>query len=43
VAYGRGGVRPTVTDADLVLGYLNPVALLGGALPVSLAKAREAI
>jgi N-methylhydantoinase A len=32
-----------VTDADLVLGYLNPVALLGGALPVDLARAREAI
>src|SRR5499426_172787 len=28
--YGQGGEEPTVTDADLVLGYLNPVALLGG-------------
>ncbi|HUG36373.1 MAG TPA: hydantoinase/oxoprolinase family protein [Candidatus Limnocylindrales bacterium] len=43
VGYGRGGDRPTVTDADLVLGYLNPVALLGGALPVDLARARQAI
>jgi N-methylhydantoinase A len=43
VCYGQGGVRPTVTDADLVLGYLNPVALLGGALPVDLGRAREAI
>src|SRR5947208_16212156 len=34
VCYGQGGQRPTVTDADLVLGYLNPTALLGGALPV---------
>src|SRR5580765_6296836 len=43
VCYGQGGVRPTVTDADLVLGYLNPVALLGGALPVHLDRARAAI
>jgi N-methylhydantoinase A len=43
VCYGRGGRRPTVTDADLVLGYLNPVALLGGALPVSLDRAWTAI
>jgi N-methylhydantoinase A len=43
VCYGQGGVRPTVTDADLVLGYLNPVALLGGALPVDLGRARAAI
>jgi N-methylhydantoinase A len=32
-----------VTDADLVLGYLNPVALLGGALVVDLGRARAAI
>jgi N-methylhydantoinase A len=43
VCYGQGGLRPTVTDADLVLGHLNPVALLGGALPVDLGRAREAI
>ncbi len=43
VCYGQGGLRPTVTDADLVLGYLNPTALLGGALPVDLARARAAI
>jgi N-methylhydantoinase A len=43
VCYGQGGARPTVTDADLVLGYLNPVALLGGALPVHLDRARDAI
>ncbi|MGA5507014.1 hydantoinase/oxoprolinase family protein [Streptomyces umbrinus] len=30
VAYGRGGRHPTVTDADLVLGYLDPKAFLGG-------------
>jgi N-methylhydantoinase A len=43
VCYGPRGARPTVTDADLVLGYLNPVALLGGALPVHVARARDAI
>ena len=43
VCYGQGGRRPTVTDADLVLGYLNPVALLGGALPVQADLARAAI
>jgi N-methylhydantoinase A len=43
VCYGQGGEQPTVTDADLVLGYLNPVALLGGGLPVHLDRARAAI
>ena len=33
--YGRGNTRPSVTDADMVLGYLNPRALAGGTLPVS--------
>ncbi|HVG76706.1 MAG TPA: hydantoinase/oxoprolinase family protein [Patescibacteria group bacterium] len=43
VCYGPHGTRATVTDADLVLGYLNPVALLGGALPVDIERARAAI
>ena len=30
--YGRGGARPTITDADLLLGYLNPDYFLGGKL-----------
>jgi N-methylhydantoinase A len=30
VCYGNGGERPTVTDADLICGYLNPGHLLGG-------------
>jgi len=34
VCYGLGGTQPTLTDANLVLGYLNPLALLGGQLPV---------
>ena len=41
--YGFGGAEPTVTDADLVLGYLDPRYLLGGDLPVDLDKAREVI
>jgi N-methylhydantoinase A len=32
ICYGRGGTRPTVTDADLLLGYLNPKYFAGGAL-----------
>jgi N-methylhydantoinase A len=30
LCYGAGGTEPTVTDADLVLGYVNPNGLLGG-------------
>jgi N-methylhydantoinase A len=41
--YGTGGTLPTVTDADVVLGYLDPEALLGGALRVDLAAAVRAI
>jgi N-methylhydantoinase A len=41
--YGRGGTRPTLTDAHLVLGRLNPRALLGGEMPVSAAAARRAL
>ena len=39
-AYGAGGTRPTVTDANLVLGYINPDYFLGGeqCLDVELAK-----
>jgi N-methylhydantoinase A/acetone carboxylase, beta subunit len=41
--YGHGGTQPTVTDANLVLGYLNQKGLLGGRLPLDLEKARKAI
>jgi N-methylhydantoinase A len=41
--YGLGGTEPTVSDADLVLGYLSPDGLLGGKLPLDLEKARAAI
>ncbi len=43
VCYGRGGTEPTVTDADLVLGYLDPNYFLGGRLKLDLAAARQAI
>lgn len=43
VAYRRGGTQPTVTDADLVLGYLNPDFFLGGAIKLSVDAAREAL
>jgi N-methylhydantoinase A len=41
--YGQGGVEPTTSDANLVLGYLNPDGLLGGKLPLSVDKARAAL
>ncbi len=41
-AYGRGD-RPTVTDANVVLGRLNPRALLGGAFPLDAGNARRAV
>jgi len=42
-AYARGGNEPTVTDADIVLGWLDREALLGGALAIDLAAAEAAI
>lgn len=41
--YGLGGTMPTVTDANLTLGYLNPKFFAGGTMDVSPEKAREAI
>jgi N-methylhydantoinase A len=43
VCYGLGGAEPTVTDADLVLGYLDPDYFLGGRIKLDLAAARQAI
>src|SRR5690606_7583950 len=42
-AYGRGGVDPTVTDAQLVLGRLRPGPYCGGAVKLDFALARESI
>jgi N-methylhydantoinase A len=41
--YGRGGLEATVTDADLVLGYLGADSFLGGDLRLEVAAARAAI
>src|SRR5438034_1000855 len=43
VCYGRGGIEPTVTDADLVLGYLNADYFAGGSLRLDRDGARRAI
>jgi len=43
VAYGRGSEEPTVTDADLLLGYLNPASFLGGEMRLDLDAARTAL
>ncbi|MPZ58319.1 MAG: hydantoinase/oxoprolinase family protein [Rhizobiales bacterium] len=43
VCYGHGGVEPTVTDANLVLGRLGADRFLGGEMPLDLAAARQAI
>lgn len=39
--YGIGGTQPTVTDANLILGRLNPGGLLDGRVPLSMRLARE--
>lgn len=41
--YDAGGTEPTVTDANMVLGFLNPEALAGGAVPVNPERSREAL
>ncbi len=41
ICYGKGGARPTMTDANLVLGRLNPEKLLAVDNPVFLEKVRE--
>ena len=43
VCYGQGGTAPTITDANVALGYLNPDYLVGGALPIDAAKAIDAL
>jgi len=43
VCYGRGGVEPTVTDANLVLGYLDPAAFCGGTMRLDVEGAHAAI
>ena len=43
VCYGQGGEKPTVTDADLTLVYLDPDYFLGGSMPLDKAAAEKAI
>jgi N-methylhydantoinase A len=43
VCYGRGGTEPTITDCSLILGYLDPAGLVGGALKLDTDAARAAI
>jgi N-methylhydantoinase A len=42
-SYGLGGTEPTVTDADFLLGYLNPAYFAGGEVTVDLGAARAAV
>ena len=41
--YGQGGDKPTVTDAALALGYLDPAFFLGGAMALDIEAARRAL
>jgi N-methylhydantoinase A len=41
--YGRGGTDPTVTDADLLLGYLSPTNFLGGEMKLDVPAAEQAM
>jgi N-methylhydantoinase A len=43
ICYGQGGAQPTVTDANLVLGYLNPDYFNGGAMRLDRAAAEAGI
>jgi N-methylhydantoinase A len=43
VCYGRGGTRPTVTDCNLILGYVDPASFLGGDFALDVEAARKAI
>src|SRR5215471_16758279 len=43
VCYGQGGTHPTVTDADLVLGYLDANYFLGGKMQLDIESARRAL
>jgi N-methylhydantoinase A len=43
ICYGRGGAEPTVTDADLLLGYLNADYFLGGTMKLDVEAARRGV
>ncbi|MBK6656925.1 MAG: hydantoinase/oxoprolinase family protein [Proteobacteria bacterium] len=42
-AYDRGGLRPTVTDADLLLGYLDPANYAGGRIKLNPRRSRQVL
>src|SRR5215467_9251195 len=41
VCYDMGGTEPTITDANVILGYLNPTRLAGGAVKLNASRAHE--
>ena len=41
--YGRGGIEPTITDANVALGYMNPDSIAGGTVPIDATAAQTAI
>jgi N-methylhydantoinase A len=43
VCYDLGGTEPTVTDANVVLGYINPAHLVGGAVKLNPGKSRDVL
>ncbi len=43
VCYAKGGTVVTITDCNLVLGYLDPIGLAGGILPLDVGAARDAV
>jgi N-methylhydantoinase A len=43
VCYSQGGAEPTLTDANVALGFLNPTHFLGGELPIDAAHARSVL
>tara|TARA_B100000902_G_scaffold392003_1_gene443652 strand:+ start:12184 stop:14226 length:2043 start_codon:yes stop_codon:yes gene_type:complete len=43
IAYDRGGSQPTLTDAALILGFIDPVNFLNGQLPLNLELAKQGI
>lgn len=43
VCYSRGGKQPTITDANVVVGYMNPQGIAGGTVPIDRAAAHAAL
>src|SRR5437867_12223540 len=43
LCYDLGGTEPTITDANVILGYLNPTRLAGGAAKLNAARAHQRI